>query len=95
MNAADARRELERILGSPGFDASARNRRFLEYIVEETLAGRADRLKGTSIAIDCILGVGMTQRLVYLGRHSWVRYARGRNGQVVAVPEAGVGSEPA
>ena len=46
------RGELERILGSPGFDASARNRRFLEYILEETLAGRADRLKGTSIAID-------------------------------------------
>ena len=43
---------LERILASPGFDASARNRRFLEYIVEETLAGRADRLKGLTIAID-------------------------------------------
>jgi uncharacterized membrane protein YfcA len=50
---------------------------------------------GTSIAIVCVLGVGMTALLVYLGRHSWVRYARGRNGQVVAVPEAGVGSEPA
>jgi adenylate cyclase len=52
MNAAGVREQLERILGSPGFDASARNRRFLEYIVEETLAGRADRLKGLSIAID-------------------------------------------
>ena len=52
MNATDVREELGRLLGSPGFDASARNRRFLEYIVEETLAGRADRLKGTSIAID-------------------------------------------
>jgi len=50
---------------------------------------------GTSIAIVCILGVGMTALLVYIGRHSWVRYARGRNGQVVAVPDAGVGSEPA
>jgi uncharacterized membrane protein YfcA len=50
---------------------------------------------GTSIAIVCVLGVGMTALLVYLGRHSWVRYARGLNGQVVAVPEAGVGSEPA
>jgi hypothetical protein len=37
-------------LGSPGFDASARNRRFLEYIVEETVAGRAARLKGLTIA---------------------------------------------
>jgi uncharacterized membrane protein YfcA len=50
---------------------------------------------GTSIAIVCVLGVGMTALLVYLGRHSWVRYARGLNGKVVAVPEAGVGSEPA
>ena len=52
MNADGVRRGLERILASPGFDASGRNRRFLEYIVEETLAGRADRLKGLTIAID-------------------------------------------
>ena len=52
MNGAGVREALERILASPGFDASARNRRFLEYIVEETLAGRADRLKGLTIAID-------------------------------------------
>jgi adenylate cyclase len=52
MNAASVREELERILASSGFDASARNRRFLQYVVEETLAGRADRLKGLTIAID-------------------------------------------
>jgi adenylate cyclase len=52
MNAASVREALGRILASPGFDASARDRRFLEYIVEETLAGRADRLKGVTIAID-------------------------------------------
>jgi TolB-like protein len=52
MNAASVREALERILASPGFDASARNRRFLEYLVEETLAGRAGRLKGLTIAID-------------------------------------------
>jgi TolB-like protein len=52
MNVASVRKELERILASPSFDASARHRRFLEYIVEETLAGRADRLKGLTIAID-------------------------------------------
>ena len=45
MKTTSVRRALERILVSPGFDASARNRRFLEHIVEETLAGRADRLK--------------------------------------------------
>ena len=52
MNAASVRKQLERILSSPGFDASARNRRFLQYTVEETLAGRASRLKGLTIAID-------------------------------------------
>jgi adenylate cyclase len=52
MNAASVREGLERILVSPGFEASARNRRFLAYIVGETLAGRADRLKGLTIAID-------------------------------------------
>ena len=52
MNAASVREALEAILASPGFDASTRNRRFLAYLVEETLAGRADRLKGLTIAVD-------------------------------------------
>ncbi len=38
MQVSSVREELQRILGSPGFDASARNRRFLEHIVEEALA---------------------------------------------------------
>jgi hypothetical protein len=42
---------------------------------------------GTSIAIVCVLGVGMTALLVYIGRHSWIRYARGRSARVVAVPD--------
>ena len=46
----DIRRELHRILSCPRFEASDRNRRFLEYIVEETLQGRADRIKAYSIA---------------------------------------------
>ena len=52
MNAGGVRGALERILASPDFHASARNRRFLEYLVEETLAGRADQLKGLTLAID-------------------------------------------
>jgi len=44
------REHLRRILACPGFDASERNRRFLEYVVEETLEGRADRIKAYSIA---------------------------------------------
>lgn len=42
--------ELLRILAYPNFDASERNRNFLRHVVEETLAGRADRIKAYSIA---------------------------------------------
>ncbi len=45
------RAELERVLASPGLEASERRRAFLRYIVEETLAGRPERLKGYSVAI--------------------------------------------
>ena len=44
------RAELARITASERFDASERNRRFLNYIVEETLEGRADRIKAYSVA---------------------------------------------
>jgi uncharacterized membrane protein YfcA len=45
---------------------------------------------GTSVAIVVVLGIGMTALLVYIGRHSWVRYSRTR---APSVPES-VGSEP-
>jgi adenylate cyclase len=48
--AAIVRDELRRVLGSPNFATSDRNRRFLEYVIEETLAGRATRLKAYNIA---------------------------------------------
>jgi adenylate cyclase len=44
------RAELERVLSSPEFAGSDRHRCFLSYIVEETLAGRANRLKAYNIA---------------------------------------------
>lgn len=44
------REQLRRIIESPDFDASERNRRFLEHIVAEALAGRAERIKAYSIA---------------------------------------------
>jgi TolB-like protein/tetratricopeptide (TPR) repeat protein len=50
-SADDVRGELARILASPNFQTSERRRAFLRYIVEETLAGRGDRLKGYSIAV--------------------------------------------
>jgi TolB-like protein/tetratricopeptide (TPR) repeat protein len=46
------RAELERILSSPHFQASEKRRAFLRFIVEETLSGRAERLKGYTVAID-------------------------------------------
>jgi len=49
--ATDVRRQLERILASDDFDASERNRRFLRYVVDEALAGRAGRVKADAIGI--------------------------------------------
>jgi TolB-like protein len=47
----EVRQELNTLLSRTEFHASERNRRFLSYIVEETLQGRADRIKAYSIAI--------------------------------------------
>jgi hypothetical protein len=44
------REQLDRILRSGPFLQSRRRQRFLEYIVNETLTGRGDRLKGYNIA---------------------------------------------
>jgi adenylate cyclase len=44
------RAQLGHILASRAFDASRRNRAFLRFVVEETLAGRGDRLKAYTIA---------------------------------------------
>lgn len=45
------RSQLERLLNSPEFKASERRKSLLRYVVEEALAGRADRLKGYSIGL--------------------------------------------
>ncbi len=47
----EVRQELRILLGSSDFNASDRNRRFLSYVVEETLAGRSDRIKAYSVAL--------------------------------------------
>jgi adenylate cyclase len=46
------RGELTRILMSPNFESSERNRRFLTHVVEEALAARADRIKAYTIATE-------------------------------------------
>ena len=45
------REQLDRILKSGPFHQSRRRQRFLEYIVNETLAGRGERLKGYNVAL--------------------------------------------
>ena len=49
---AQARDAVDQIVASTDFTASDRARRFLRYVVEETLAGRADRIKAFSVAIE-------------------------------------------
>ena len=50
--ATEVRGELERVLGSRCFEQSDRAKTFLRFVVEETLAGRGDRLKGYTIGVE-------------------------------------------
>ena len=51
-SAEQVKAELARVLGSSVFAQAGRSTEFLRFVVEETLAGRADRLKGYTIAIE-------------------------------------------
>jgi len=46
------REALERVLASRDFRNSERKSRFLKFVVQETLDGRADRIKAYTIAVD-------------------------------------------
>ena len=48
----DIRDQLEQMLANPEFVATDKLRAFLRYVVEQTLAGHADRLKGFTIAME-------------------------------------------
>ncbi|WP_436040947.1 hypothetical protein [Rhizobium sp. LjRoot98] len=48
----EIRDQLEKIRASPAFDAPDRAQKFLCYVVEEALQGRADRIKAYSIALE-------------------------------------------
>ncbi len=50
--AVEIRAELDRVLSSPTFKKAKRIRRFLSFIVEESLAGRLDTLKAYTIALE-------------------------------------------
>ena len=45
---------LDRIAASRPFDTSPKLTRFLRFVVESTLAGRGDRLKGYTIGIEAL-----------------------------------------
>jgi len=49
---AEIRAQLDRIQLSPEFDVPERARKFLVYVIEETIAHRADRIKAYSIAVE-------------------------------------------
>jgi adenylate cyclase len=51
-SAVEVRAELGRILASRCFEQAARSSKFLQFVVEQTLAGQGDRLKGYTIAIE-------------------------------------------
>jgi hypothetical protein len=51
ISAAQVEEQLRRILASERFAHSERLRRFLQYVVEETLAGRGDKLKEYSLGV--------------------------------------------
>ena len=49
--AEDIRAQLERIIASAAFRLSPRRAALLRFVVEETLQGRADRIKGYAVAV--------------------------------------------
>ena len=50
--AAEVKAELQRILKSRCFEQAGRSSDFLKFVVEETLAGHGERLKGYTIALE-------------------------------------------
>src|SRR5215471_6368184 len=49
-----ARRQLEKVLASPGFSRNERLSRFLRFVVEQHLAGRDEELKESVIAVEVL-----------------------------------------
>ena len=48
----EVRAALERVLASRCFEQAGRSSAFLRFVVEQTLAGQGDRLKGYTIAVE-------------------------------------------
>jgi len=49
-----ARRQLQRVLASPGFSRNQRLSRFLSFVIEQHLAGRDEELKESVIAVEVL-----------------------------------------
>src|SRR5690348_6460378 len=52
MHPGDIRAQLDRILASPTFADAERARKFLQFIVENALAGRGKEIKESVIAVE-------------------------------------------
>jgi adenylate cyclase len=52
LSPQEVQTHLEALLASPSFRRSRRMRQFLRYVVEETVAGRAQRIKAYNIAVE-------------------------------------------
>ena len=49
---SEIREQMDRILNSPEFNATKTQKAFLKYVVEKTLAGRTDEIKGYAVATE-------------------------------------------
>lgn len=52
VSAQELRSQVGKILSSPFFSQSARLSRFLDYVVDKTINGQSDRLKGYTIGVE-------------------------------------------
>lgn len=61
-NADEVRAQVRRIVADPAFPGAGRCGAFLQYVTEETLAGRVKRIKGYTIAVEVFgRGEGFSQ----------------------------------
>ena len=54
LDSTEIRAELEQVIASPEFSKSPQLAHFIKFVVEETLAGRGDRIKAYTIAADAL-----------------------------------------
>ena len=97
---AEIRAQVQRILADPDLQASSARRKLLQFIVEESLAGRAERLKGFTIAV-AVFGrnddfdpqtdpvVRVEARRLRRDLHSYYITAGKRDPVIISIPKGG------